>query len=86
MSRIQQGDITQLANLFKHRSGLLARCSAEVVNGFSEFLFPEQVNINQLRFAKTSMTVDEQYIRSIVMPLGSDTPVITKTLTSRTIW
>ena len=32
------------------------------------------------------MTVDEQYIRSIVMPLGSDTPVITMTLTSRTIW
>ena len=62
MSRIQQGDITQLANLFKHRSGLLPRRRAEVVNGFSEFLFPEQVNINQLRFAKTSVAVDEQYI------------------------
>ena len=62
MSRIQQGDITQLANLFKHRSGLLPRRRAEVVNGFSEFLFSEQVNINQLGFTKTSMTVDEQYI------------------------
>ena len=49
-------------------------------------LFPEQINIDQLGFTETSMTVDEQYIRSIVMPLSSDTPVITKTLTTRTIW
>ena len=62
MSRIQQGDITKLANLFQHRSGLFLRRSAEVVDGFSEFLFSEQVNINQLGFAKTSVAVDEQYI------------------------
>ena len=29
MSRIQQGDITQLANLLQHRSGFLARRRAE---------------------------------------------------------
>lgn len=52
----------QLANLFQHPSGLFLRLSAEVVDGFSEFLFSEQVNINQLGFTKTSMTVDEQYI------------------------
>ena len=38
MSRIQQGDITQLANLLQHRAGLLPRRSAEVFDGFQKFL------------------------------------------------
>lgn len=69
----------QIATIFSQR--IIVNIRANLSS-----LFPKQINIDQLGFTETSMTVDEQYIRSIVMPLSSDTPVITKTLTTRTIW
>ena len=69
----------QVATIFSQRIIVNIRANLS-------FLFLEQINIDQLGLTKSSMTVDEQYIRSIVMPLSSDTPVITKTLTTRTIW